>query len=590
MKDEPVTVWDDLGRARKIDRDEWREEHLPRLLEDAWQDADELYRRLVHAVDSGFAADIGAAALHLAKIDGGSERSVVLRAAIALQNADVDCSERILRDHIAQRGETGVVLTHLAKALHARGREDEALRTLRKGLELDPNQRHGAEWWAALHLERGGQHALREAMRELARLPGAWRPQLFEARACLDAGLEAEALRLYESVLDRSGDPREAARTISEDLGRAGMPAAVLELLEPIYDLAVHGPHSGINLVKAQLDTGRLAAARELLAAIQALQAPHLAEPLAELEEELRARTAHPEPDPNRVRVIAIDGPIWAHQSAEAATVLPTTRRTSPHVAFLSLADTTRGPDPGRIESITEFGRVARALPLFLAEAVRFRTDARTTALLPVVSGVGTILAGEVWDPEWILSACQPDEEPDVLVTGGLFAGCGTRRLQCWLHDCRHRVELARIELAVGGRCDGLANELAKRVIQELTRARRVRPRLRSGAFVAPRDPQQAAYLGALSSLLTQLLAASALVDPPPIRSERAMLAGYFELVTAMPASLAAKALAIRGVRAAHDYGSPSAERFERTLAAMLHEVRPARAPELFATAARNRR
>ena len=81
------------------------------------------------------------------------------------------------------------MLTNVAKVQERRGAKREARATLRRALELDPNQDNGLLWWASDAREAGGDSEYVAALEAIAVLPGAWRPQLWLAREKLKAAI-----------------------------------------------------------------------------------------------------------------------------------------------------------------------------------------------------------------------------------------------------------------------------------------------------------------------------------------------------------------------------------------------------------------
>ena len=60
---------------------------------------------------------------------------------VYLQSARPAQAEQVFTTYLNKHGEDGVVLTNLAKAQAAQGRDGEAEQTLWHALELDPNQK-----------------------------------------------------------------------------------------------------------------------------------------------------------------------------------------------------------------------------------------------------------------------------------------------------------------------------------------------------------------------------------------------------------------------------------------------------------------
>jgi hypothetical protein len=62
-----------------------------------------------------------------------------------------------------------------------------------------------------------------------------------------------------------------------------------------------------------------------------------------------------------------------------------------------------------------DLGRLTRAIPLYLADVLRFRSDALPSALLPIARGHAMIVSGTPWNPELIAPYF---EENDCVISG----------------------------------------------------------------------------------------------------------------------------------------------------------------------------
>ena len=196
-----VRVFDGYGREMFITKQVWRDSILIGHIKKVWDDPNGLYSTIVQALQDGFGADMIGPAEHLALIDSDAERSALVLSIVYREQKRLDDSEKVIRRHIGLHGESGVVLTNLAKVLSARGDKEGALKTLWRGLQLDPNQENGLGWYVVVYREKDGAAAALEATRRVAELPGAWRARVWLARdALLQRNLPA-ALALYDEAL-----------------------------------------------------------------------------------------------------------------------------------------------------------------------------------------------------------------------------------------------------------------------------------------------------------------------------------------------------------------------------------------------------
>ena len=161
----------------------------------------------------------------LLQLEPDSERSAVLLAIVYLKVKRLEDSENVLQQFIGKHGESGVVMTNLAKVHAERGNDKKVLETLWRGLQLDPNQDNGLGWYEVIHREHGGETSGLEALRKVAAIPGSWRSQLWLARAELKKKNLNGALVLYREGLAHAGKPvpTDLLMQMSGDLGNAAI-------------------------------------------------------------------------------------------------------------------------------------------------------------------------------------------------------------------------------------------------------------------------------------------------------------------------------------------------------------------------------
>jgi tetratricopeptide (TPR) repeat protein len=405
-----IRVFDAYGREMFITKETWRETILPGKLKEVWDDPQHLYTVIVQSLDDGFVADMLEPAEHLAAVDSVAERGAIVLAVVYRRLKRLDDSERVLQRHVERHGESGVVLGNLAKIHADRGLSDLSVRTLWRALELDPNQENGFGWYVAIHRDKDGEPAAVEAMRRVAALPGSWRARLWLARDALARRQPDEALALYREALAMVGRPvpTDLLQQASGDLGQAGRLQELLDLTTPHFDAAVHGIAVGNNLVKANLDLGRLDAVRALLDQLHAQNRPDWKQNLSFWDNKLaEARTAlanaAPVPDRLSVTMLVVDDPVWLPAGTAAGELFPAPAEGLAHVAFLG--GTAEVPSPGKkpAHRLSDApGRLSRALPLFLAEQIHFGARARVHAIVPWLQGDNPcfVLGGVPWKDE----------------------------------------------------------------------------------------------------------------------------------------------------------------------------------------------
>jgi tetratricopeptide (TPR) repeat protein len=402
---ETIKVFDEYGRTLEVEKETWRTQVLPANLAATRNDPDALYSLIVNALHSGFAADVLESARHLATIDPQKLRSATLLGIVWLQLGKPDEAKRVLESALARYGEEGSLLTNLAKAHAALGDPSKRDETLWCALQLDPNQSNGLMWFLALARDQGGSAAQTAALERVAALPGSWHAQLWLARAALERNETERAVQLYRDALSRIDPiPADALMQISGDLGSRGQLALLLELCAPRFDGKLHGIQVGNNLIKAHLDLGRPAEARQLLERLYAEQRPDWHEALLawELRIDEAERRYGPLTGPIELQLITLDRPLWGDGRLGFEALLPAKDSAAFHAMLLMGTGQLPGPaeTQPRLEQTNALGHVTRTIPLFLAEAIHLRTTARASTTLAISPRIGLLLPGTPWDLE----------------------------------------------------------------------------------------------------------------------------------------------------------------------------------------------
>lgn len=417
-----IRVHDAYGRELFITKQAWRDSVLLDHIKKVWNEPDALYSTIVQSLQDGFGADMVKPAERLAEIDRDAERGAVVLAIVYREQKQLGDSEKVLRRHIERHGESGVILTNLAKIQADRGEQAQVLDTLWRGLQLDPNQENGLGWHEAIHREKDGPAAGVEALRRIAALPGAWRARLWLARDALVRRDLPAALAFYREAfaLVSRPAPTDMLQQVSGDLGNHAYLPEILSLVEPHFDLGTHGLAVGNNLIKAHLDLGQLEAARALVDRLYSLKRPDWQETLAFWDTEIaKARTAvvgATMPAVTKTTTVVIDGPLWLRASA-AAALLPSSKAAG-SVVIACLGSSFSRPDVSsggiRMQMSDVPGRMSRALPIYLAEQLHLRTDAVGRVLQPWVQegNGGFVLCGAAWSDEQATAQARSSNEP----------------------------------------------------------------------------------------------------------------------------------------------------------------------------------
>lgn len=393
---EPIKAFDKFGREILISRRDWIDGVLLGQLKKEWNNPDALAGILIQSFSDGFFTEVEEAAKHLRTIDPNPSRGATLLGIVYLQTARPAQAEQVFATFLDKHGEDGVVLTNLAKAQAAQGRDGEAEQTLWHALELDPNQDNGLGWYEVIHREKGGHAAGVEALKRIAAIPGSWRARLWLARSALEARDLDAALSLYRESLHLAGSPvpTDLLMQMSGDLGIHGHLPEILNLAGPHFDVETHGIAVGNNLIKASIDTGHLDTAREIIRKLEACQRPDWRENLGFWENELqkaRLQTQAPVPaDKLSMTMLNLTGPLWLIADHDTSRIAPPRAPDAPHIVFLgSSFESARIPSEVKAQPSDGPGRLSRALPLFLNETAHLNSDARTTTLVPWITNGG---------------------------------------------------------------------------------------------------------------------------------------------------------------------------------------------------------
>jgi tetratricopeptide (TPR) repeat protein len=555
-----IPVYDKYGRQLFVTKETWRTDVLPGTIQANWDNPDQLYNLIIAALNDGFRADILEAAKHLYDVDAERLRAANLWGIVLMEEGRLDEAEHVFNAFIRQHGESGVILTNLAKVFAKRGDETKAEQTLWHALEVDPNQSNALGWYHALNRERGGDEAGIEAWRRVAALPASWRAQLWLARRALSAKRPDEALSLYRSSLARlpAPVPTDVLQQISGDLGNAGLLAELLQLSEPRFDPVVHGLDVGNNLIKANLDLGRIDAAKRILDQLYALKRPDWQQHLGFWDTEIaRRRLAESAPDAKTqltMTVLTIDGPVWLDRNSPVASLFAAKPPDAPCICFLGssaeIADAGQNIERQLAEAR---GRLSRSLPLFLAEQIFFATEASSCTLIPwiVQPSAGFILSGGAESDRSAADlARKSDARAAYVVTTHLIC-----REEPW--GVELRVVRTADDICVGhlqssvtpARPEETLPQLSRKVADLLAAQSGVRP-LQSSRFYEPPTGQNFGhYLLRLEQLLAVRCSAMNGAGANFLHGEREIVAGNIDLALSCPQNVAVRLVLAQTLR-----------------------------------------
>jgi tetratricopeptide (TPR) repeat protein len=418
--DEPLMrVYDQFGRAVSIGRESWRKDVLLPNLAANRDKPDELYGLVVNALNDGFAEDVLESARLLAANDSQTPRGVTLLGAALVQLRDFSGARQVLEQGLLKFPNDPYLLTQLARAFE-HGDPARAEELIWRALATAPNEEFALNWLISATHAKGGEPAVLAAYARAAQLPGSWRAQLWLARSALEGGDLAGATRLYEEALGKASPvPGDLLMQLSGDLGNRGHTALLLQFTRPRFDLEAHGLAVGNNLIRAYIELGMLAEGRALLEQLYAKQRPDWRDHLLFWEQKLDdAQKRYGEvSEPVEIVVMKLEQPVWSRGVLNFESVLPAKAASAPRIQFVCASgESAANPQSdGKVVSqpTNELGRIARALPMFLAEEFFLRTSARAAFLLPWMKQGGFILSAKPWARSFLP---QDQTPPDVLV------------------------------------------------------------------------------------------------------------------------------------------------------------------------------
>ncbi|QBJ79005.1 lipopolysaccharide assembly protein LapB [Aquitalea sp. USM4] len=576
---EPITVYDAYGREINITRSEWRDKVFLPNLQLKWNEAGEIYNLIISGLNDGFAVDLLPATERLLEIDDIPERSYTIRGIVLMKNGLLNEAEDVLRTGITKAGETATLLTNLAKVFAERGNQTRADEILWQALKTDPNLENGLLWWASVQRERGGEAGYLQALHSVAALPGSWRAKLWLARHHLEREETQAARALYVQVLTDGLYDGSSLMMISGDLGNNGQIPLILELIGPIYDEHKHDPMAGLNLLKACLELGKVDEGDALLSRMYALGLVPFKQYLdqfAQAFQEMREQAAQSMPvDPDNLKVttLALSQPIWHYGLRNADWLFAQKPENAPKVGFFALSKIMDGSE--RVESQREddLGRLSRAIPLYLAEAVHYWSDYATSCYIMIVEGGGPVVSGGENDGNALFDFVPP--EMKYFVTGEIGSSGEGDAIQ-WqislsLWDCSTRAKQASESgKATQAELGAMVLKLEKRL---LTRIGLKREQALDTFYQHPNAEVMLVYLTELGQAFMLTLLANKHVPKSGLWGERAMLEWPLNMALHWPTVEIPKLMYFSGLGKALDYKSDVLPEYKERSMQLLREA-----------------
>ncbi len=486
-QDNLIKIYDEYGREFLITKEEWRKNVLPGNLKRSWNDPEKLYQDIVMALRDEHFQDVLAASERLLAIDNDKERSYIIRSILLMKNGKLKKAKEILQDYINKYGETGYILTNLAKVYAEEKDQVKTEQILWKGLQLDPNQDNGLGWWLAICKEKNGQTAYLEELKKIAEINGSWRAQLWLAVEALKEKNISAAKKYYEHVLSRAMDVPGVLMAISGDLGKAGYYDEIFSLILPIYDPEKHDVQVGFNILQAYLESKKYAEGRQYLKRMYSLNRPDIHDNLTFYSDKFYDNTSNlPRDitDPGKIsaEIVSLDKPIFYYGLKDADWLLPEVTRNGPKIVIMPLANINAG-NKMVMQREDDIGRLTRSIPLYIGEKLFFETNCSTQVLIPVTNDGSVITTGTEYDVDYLLAGLAKRKEnnvPDIYVSGTIKDTDNTCEVVISIWDCKSRQKIKSIsqnseEREIGKLIKELADELFK-YLDSINDFKRVKP------------------------------------------------------------------------------------------------------------------
>lgn len=561
---ELIKVYDGYGRELQMTRANWRDKVLLPNIQAKWDSPDALYGLILNGLKDGVVAELLGASQHLLEIDPQIERGHVTHGIVLTRMERFEQAENVFREAIDKVGETGALLTNLAKIEAQRGEQARAEATLWRALELDPNLDNGLMWWTALHREREGEEGYVNALVRVTALADSWRAPLHLARHYLQKGDVDIARSIYEEVLAKGKYGNDALTTISGDLGNHGQVPLIVELIAPVLDLQKHDARAGLNLLQAYLQQRQLRPGEALLSKLYALNIPpfkqhldHYAQEFQRLKDEGYAPTPV---DEKALEIVTVpyERPVWMYGLRDPSWLFAKKSQSAKKVVFLTLGFQMTGETGAQAQRENAVGRLSRGLPMYLAESVYAWSDHQSVAMIPVVRGGGPALFGAADNDEQTVRSFEG--AGDFIVLGTIAEHEGRWHVICRIWSVEAGSWTAREEFSASP--SELGHEVLALEQRILSALGGTRPTPFDAFYERPVEALIDPYLTGLGQSLILSLTANQLIAKETLWSERNLLEWWLRVALSWPGAHAPRMAYVAGIANAAEYGSPLLEEF----------------------------
>lgn len=400
-QDAMIEMFDEAGQKIYIPRSEYINTMLPNMIQKGWDKPDDLASTIMIALNDEFYAHLEDAAKRLMEIDTIPDRAVCLYGAVLFNTNRCAEAEILFLDYLNNHSRHPYVLANLAKAQVGLDKKSEALITLEESLMADPNQDNAVTWWLDIRTEQLASDGLTHespnlaAYKELNQRFGGWIAKLWLGEYYIVNKNINKARTYYEEILAQAYAPHVLTR-ISSDLGKNGFLLEALELIVPCYNPEQHDIETGLNLLQVYLELKQVSEGQQLLHELYAINRPDVIEHLdgykiefANLEQPITSILDENAEQNLNIKFESIDYPLWCYgwnikhgfdtsQSGKKIAI----------VQFSCQSEASEKSSAPLVRDLEDTeGRLARAIPLYLLEAIYYGTNASSSVIFPVSEG-----------------------------------------------------------------------------------------------------------------------------------------------------------------------------------------------------------
>jgi hypothetical protein len=345
---------------------------------------------------------------------------------------------------------------------------------------------------------------------------------------------------------------------MSGDLGNAGQLSHLLRLAEPHFIPEAHGLLVGNNLIKAHLDLGELDAAQSILDKLYALNRPDYQQNLSFWDTAIaKARTEKiAPPKDTSFGMLSVEGPIWLAPGSEGASLFPTKDASAAPVLLVGgTAELAEPSESIKRQLADTVGRITRALPLFLAEQIEFRTTCRAITLVPWVTenhGAGFVLSGSPWSAKDMVEyARRSGTRSRYVVTVHVKSAHEPWSVEVGVLDVQTEAMLADFSSPLDAtHLEATIPQLALRILESLAKQGVAKAVESPPLYQIPHGHYFGSYLLRLEQLLALRCASMEETPPGFLHNEREIIEGNIGLCVDNPSNLTVRLLLAKSLAA----------------------------------------